>query len=298
MKDIRIFVASSKELERERNELAYLVLAKEEEFAARGFRVRLAKWEYVDPRMTGGRTEDRYLDEMYDCDAAFVLFGDIAGMYTREELDKALARERGETTRLKAHAILFAADSRTDSDASKLRAELPESSYGHWSSSDELRQAFLGLVDHVAGMELRDVHLDKHIRKITVFLAADEELAADRNAFADMVLNLNDVLVQRGVRVRLRFYDPDRHRETLDTSEMALVLYHTSCNTFGPEKMKDAYDRTKREENPKRLYVFFRDADGAALDSAFVEFKRGFAERFGFFAEFSGKGIWLGSGRW
>lgn len=30
MKDIRIFVASSKELERERNELAYLVLAKED----------------------------------------------------------------------------------------------------------------------------------------------------------------------------------------------------------------------------------------------------------------------------
>ena len=100
MKDIRIFVASSKELERERNELAYLVLAKEEEFAARGLRVRLAKWEYVDPRMTGGRTEDRYLDEMYDCDAAFVLFRDIAGMYTREELDKALAREATSTAQL------------------------------------------------------------------------------------------------------------------------------------------------------------------------------------------------------
>ena len=37
MKDIRIFVASSKELETERNYLAFLVLAKEDEFAARGF---------------------------------------------------------------------------------------------------------------------------------------------------------------------------------------------------------------------------------------------------------------------
>ena len=33
MKDIRIFIASSKELERERNELSFLVLAKEDEFA-------------------------------------------------------------------------------------------------------------------------------------------------------------------------------------------------------------------------------------------------------------------------
>ena len=63
MKDLRIFVASSKELEGERNYLAYLVLSKEEEFAARGLRVRLAKWEYVDPRLTGVRTEDRSDDD-------------------------------------------------------------------------------------------------------------------------------------------------------------------------------------------------------------------------------------------
>ena len=42
MKDIRIFVASSKELIAERNQLAFLVLSMEEEFAARGLRVRLA----------------------------------------------------------------------------------------------------------------------------------------------------------------------------------------------------------------------------------------------------------------
>lgn len=89
MKDLRIFLASSKELEC--NELAFLVLAKEEEFAARGLRVRSGKWECVDPRLTRVRTEDRDLDEMYDCEAAFMLFWDIAGMYTREELDKALA---------------------------------------------------------------------------------------------------------------------------------------------------------------------------------------------------------------
>ena len=36
MKDIRIFVASSKELEKERNYLAFLVLAHEDEFASVG----------------------------------------------------------------------------------------------------------------------------------------------------------------------------------------------------------------------------------------------------------------------
>ena len=43
MKDIRIFIASSKELERECNYLAFLALAKEDEFAARGHGGRLLK---------------------------------------------------------------------------------------------------------------------------------------------------------------------------------------------------------------------------------------------------------------
>lgn len=80
MKDIRIFIASSKNLIAERNALAYLVLSKEEDFAARGFRVRLSKWEYVDPTMTEARTEDRYLDEMYNCDAVSI-GGDVAIQY-------------------------------------------------------------------------------------------------------------------------------------------------------------------------------------------------------------------------
>ena len=281
MKDIRIFIASSKELEKERNYLAFLVLAKEDEFAARGLHVRLAKWEYVDPKMTEARTEDRYLDEMYNCDAAFVLFRDIAGMYTREELDKALAKEG--SSRLKTHQILFAADGKPGSDAAKLRESLPPDSYGVWSGMEELRAAFLSLVDKVAQCEGLVEAPEETLRTVSAFLAADDELAADRNAFADTILNLNDILARRGIRVKMRFYDAAQHREMLESSEMALVLYHTNCNAFGPDQMHDAYDRTKREENPKRLYVFFRDENDAELDKAFVEFKNGFVEHLGHF---------------
>ena len=287
MKDIRIFIASSRELVRERNALAFLVLAHEEAFAARGLRVRLAKWEYVDPKMTEARTEDRYLDEMYASDAALVLFRNIAGMYTREELDKALAAEKAGKVRLKAHEILFDASGSPDSDAAKLRASLPEGSYGVWSGPEELRERFLALVDRVAQCEGLTEAPDEHPRTVSAFIAVDNELASDRDAFADTVLNLNDILSRRGIHVKLRFYNPDLHREMLDESEMALVLYHTNCNAFGPEQMEDAYDRTKREANPKRLYVFFRDADDSRLDPSFVEFKKGFVENLGhFFCQF------------
>ena len=290
MKDIRIFVASSKELIAERNRLAFLVLSMEEEFARRGLRVRLAKWEYVDPRMTEARTEDLYLDEMYGSDAALVLFRNVAGMYTREELEKALAAERSGTVRLKAHEILFAADGAPDSDAARLRASLPEGSYGVWSGPDGLRDRFLALVDRVATMDgLVDAPPEGGVRRITAFLAADEELADERDAFADTVLNVNDLLEQarRNIRVQLRFYDPARAAEVVESSEMGLVLYGTNCRVFGRDEVERIYARVKDAAlNPKRLYVFFHDLDETqekALDDAFRTFRSDFVTKLGHF---------------
>ena len=290
MKEIRIFIASSMELLPERNYLSYLTLALEGEFEKRGLRVRLSKWEYVDPRMTEERTEDRYLNEMYGCDAALVLFRNIAGMYTREELDKALAAERAGLTRLKTHEILFAADGAPDSEAARLRSSLPEGSYGTWSSRDELRDRFLALIDRVAQSgKLFEVSSGENVRTITAFLAADDELSAERDAFADTVLNVNDLLelAHRGLRVAIRFYDPGHEEDLLDACEMGLVIYGTNCRVFGKEEIERTYDRVKdASKNPKRFYVFFRDLDETAeqtLDDAFRTFRDDFVTKLGHF---------------
>lgn len=296
MKDIRIFIASSKELVQERNELAFLVLAKEEEFSQRGLRVRLAKWEYVDPKMTAGRTEDRYLDEMYNCDAALVIFKNIAGMYTREELDKALAREAAGNDRLKAHRILFSVAGKPNSDAAKLRASLPEEDYGVYANLEELKAAFLALVDELVELDqsgapnkkLLDAASEAHVRRITAFLAADDELKSDRNAFADTVLNLNELLEFRNLRVQLRFcgsgLSHGELQELVANSEMGLVLYGTNVRAFGQAEMNSAYSRTCRGENPKKLYVFFRDDEGKELSSDFKAFRDSFVDKLGHFA--------------
>ena len=51
--------------------------------------------------------------------------------------------------------------------------------------------------------------LDAHVRRITAFLAAD------RDAFADTVLNLNDLLELRNLRVQLRFCPSGFGRDAL-----------------------------------------------------------------------------------
>ncbi|MBQ7693529.1 MAG: ATP-binding protein, partial [Lentisphaeria bacterium] len=282
MKEIRIFIASSQELLPERNYLSYLTLVHEEEFEKRGLAVRLSKWEYVDPRMTGERTEDRYLDEMLQCDAVMILFKNILGKYTEEEMTKAIAAERAGTTRLKAHEILFAADGEPDSDAAGYRSSLPDGDYDTWLGPEELRDRFLALVDRVAQCE-NLVEAPGNLRKITAFLAADDELAAERDAFADTVLNINDLLARRGLRIALRFYDPDRAAGVLDSSEMGLALYGTNCRVFGREEIKQIRERLDdRSRNPKCFYVFFRDLDPnteKALDETFRTFRNDFVTK-------------------
>ena len=282
MKEIRIFVASSKELLPERNHLAYLALAMEDEFERRGLRIRLAKWEYVDSSMTKERTEDRYLDEMMKCDAVMVLFKNVLGMYTEEEMKKALAAERGGYTRLKAHRLLFseAPDAQPKPDLTAFRSSLATDDYGTFGDFEGLGREFLALVERCSAMPLLNANSEDGMRVITAFLAADEELASERDAFADMVVNLNELLAKRNLRVRLRFYEPSQAADIVGSCEMGLVLYRSTFRTFGRDEMRDAYRRTCQGENPRRLYVYFRNDEGLELEQDFRVFREEFVKEF------------------
>ena len=206
----------------------------------------------------------------------------LLGKYTKEEVDKAISAETAGSSRIKRHLILFKeGDADESPELAAWRAALADDTYGMFSDADGLGAHFLRLVEQIAGLPLQDVSDTGTERTISAFLAADDELASDRDAFADAVLNLNDVLSHRGVRVRLRFYDPDRHREMLESSEMALVLYQTKCGSFAAPELKESYELAREEKNPRRLYVFFRDADGKPLDADCQTLKDGFAETFG-----------------
>ena len=118
------------------------------------------------------------------------------------------------------------------------------------------------------------------MEEINAIIAADDEALQDRDAFVTMIDGLNQVLAARDVQVKVCDYDPSRHAELLDESEIALVLYHTKCGAFGAKEVDDAYVRTVKKQNPKRLYIFFKDDDGCALEPEFVAFRNSFVERF------------------
>ena len=89
MKTIKIFLASSEELQAEREKMADLVLHLNKLFKGRGLELDLEKWEYLDASMSGKRKQDEYNDVLHQCDICMVLFWRRFGSYTGEELDVA-----------------------------------------------------------------------------------------------------------------------------------------------------------------------------------------------------------------
>ena len=89
MKNIKIFLASSEELQPEREKMADLVLHLNKLFKGRGLSLDLEKWEYLDASMSGIRKQDEYNEVLHQCDICMVMFWRRFGSYTGEELEVA-----------------------------------------------------------------------------------------------------------------------------------------------------------------------------------------------------------------
>ncbi len=94
MKTINIFIASSAELRKERDELTDLFLdLNQESFYAKGIQLHAERWEYADSSMRTERKEDEYLNRLRTCDISITMFWNTLGEYTVEELDVAEAEK-------------------------------------------------------------------------------------------------------------------------------------------------------------------------------------------------------------
>lgn len=89
MKTIKIFLASSDEMENDRMAFGNLVRRLDKIYEKRGIRVELFEWEDYDASMTGQRKQDEYNDQIKASDLFLALFHTRAGNYTIEEFNVA-----------------------------------------------------------------------------------------------------------------------------------------------------------------------------------------------------------------
>jgi len=89
--EIKIFLASSSELDLERAHIGDLFNDINSVLANTNVRVRLLKWENFNPAFTGERKQGEYDQQVKKADVFIVLFRSLAGKYTLEEADVAKA---------------------------------------------------------------------------------------------------------------------------------------------------------------------------------------------------------------
>lgn len=89
MNQRNIFIASSSELKKERNELVDLLQDLNRKHKAQDIKFKPVLWEYMDSSLRAERKEDEYLARLKECEICIVLFWNTLGQYTVEELDVA-----------------------------------------------------------------------------------------------------------------------------------------------------------------------------------------------------------------
>ncbi|MBO5687626.1 MAG: tetratricopeptide repeat protein [Alistipes sp.] len=97
MKVIKIFLASSEELENDRNAFGNLVRRLDYIYEKRGVRVKLFEWEDYDAAYNDRRKQDEYNENVRVSDLFLAMFHTKAGKFTIEEFDVAAEefRKRG-----------------------------------------------------------------------------------------------------------------------------------------------------------------------------------------------------------
>ena len=87
MKEIKIFLASSEEMDYDRQTFGNLVRRLDNLYEKRGIRVKLFEWEDYDSAYNDRRKQDEYNDRVRESDVFLALFHRKAGSFTVEEFD-------------------------------------------------------------------------------------------------------------------------------------------------------------------------------------------------------------------
>ena len=90
MKTITVFLASSNELNNDRNSFQALIAKLDDIYEPRGIRIKCRRWEDFPGYCTGERTQDGYNQTVRSSDMCICMFHKEAGQYTLEEFNQAL----------------------------------------------------------------------------------------------------------------------------------------------------------------------------------------------------------------
>ena len=250
------------------------------------------KWEYMSSDVNKEHKQTEYMRRLQKCEICIVMFWRSFGEYTEKELSLALKEQQsGQEHNLQKTFILFKEDGEPISpELSEFKKKCMQE-HGDivrsFSNSQELRELARNLVLS-ANVKCNESTWDG--KEVKVMIAADEELNEEKLEFTELMAHLNEVLENRGIRLRRVKWTPqgaDDLQKELHDCEMCLNLYWTKLPQQADEEMKAAYELTTNGTNPQHLYVFFKEKPSDKITAALADFKASFETVYGhFFCKF------------
>ena len=128
------------------------------------------------------------------------------------------------------------------------------------------------------------------MKTFKILLAASEELRPEMLEFTNLIEHLNKVLRPRGIELKRIKWNSDEYtndyQEKLKDCQFCLKLYWQTLSEHSDEELNIAYNSLKRGDNPRNLYVFFKEPANDISD-ALKDFKANFVTNYGhFFCKF------------
>ena len=141
-------------------------------------------------------------------------------------------------------------------------------------------------------MNTTNYNLKQNMETIKILIAASEEMHEETLKFSEFIANLNEVLEPRGIELDRVKWNPekdgsiDEFKHHLKDSELCLTLYWQNLAGNSEQELDTAYQRLKDGDNPRKLYVFFKEpSEGIA--ASLKDFKANFVSKYGhFFCKF------------
>lgn len=297
---MKVFVASSAELKKERMELVDLMLDLNDELESRGMRFRSALWEFLGSEMGVKHKEEEYLEELRTCGTCLVLFWKTLGNYTVVELDEAVA-EMNAGRQPKQVVALFkepADDLSPELAAFKdsFSQRYPTVPAMEFRNKQELRELATKILMESTSAPQRHLSDEEPslckgtsvLKEVKVMVAASEELHEEMMNFSGLVEYLNHVLVQRGMELKRMKWNPavdgslEDYQAKLKYCEMCLSIYWRDLAVNSREELDTAYQELWDNNNPRKLYVFFKEPS-ENLTELLRDFKASFETNYGHF---------------
>lgn len=221
MKTITIFLASSKELENDRNSLQALMASLDDIYEPRGIRIKCKRWEDFISYCTGERTQDQYNIVVKGSDICICMFHRKAGEYTREEFKHAMAEYAQNKERPKTYVYVRAlVDGEIEEEELKtFKKELFDKIGHYWCNYDTddmmklhfvmqlerlMSPSLLGVAMHDASnLKVEDGKVLLHGRKIADYSNLPfASLNSDYKRLKERIESLNkDILLFRSMGV-------------------------------------------------------------------------------------------------